>query len=382
MPAIPWWRRGVPSYGFALLIVAAFTSITFIGENLLQYYYFPNSAALLVGILCIALFWGVGPGVLATILSCTALVYIYLFPVEKVGVATPQFDWEVIFPVLLFAVAGLVVVVLIGQRESARRKALQAEQIAQTHATNLTSTNQELLRANQLKDLFVSITSHELKTPITTIRGQAQLSLRRLKKHVATSPELEDFREAFVKVDEQTSRLTTLLNELLDLTSLRSGKQVLVKKTCDLNKICASAVEEQRMVSARAIELDLATQPILLQADAARLGQVVSNIVGNALKYSSSESVVKVQVEHLTHQARFKVQDSGQGISPEQLENIFQPFYRTSDARASAIVGTGLGLAICRDIVEQHQGRIWCESTIGEGSSFFVELPVCVPGVD
>lgn len=376
VPAIPWWRRGVPSYVFAFLIIAVFTGITFIGENLLQYYYFPNSAALLVGILCVALFWGVGPGVLATVLSCFALVYIYIFPVEKVGVAPPHFDWEVVFPVLLFAVAALVVVILIGQRESARRKALQAEQIAQTHASNLVSTNQELRQANQLKDLFVSITSHELKTPITTIRGQAQLALRRLKKHAATSPELDGLREAFVKVDEQTSRLTNLLNELLDLTSLRSGKQVLVKKTGDLNKICACAIEEQRQASERTIELDLAPEPVLIQGDVARLGQVVTNIVNNALKYSTPESIVKVKVEHLAQWACFRVQDTGQGISSEQLENIFQPFYRTSDARASTISGTGLGLAICKDIIEQHQGRIWCESTVGKGSTFFVELPL------
>lgn len=373
--ALPWWKRGVPSYGFAVLIVAAFTCITFVGENLLQYYYFPNSAALLVGILCVALFWGVGPGVLATILSCFALVYIYIFPVEKVGIASPRFDWEVVFPVLLFAIAALVVVILIGQRESARRKALQAEQIAQIHASNLVSTNQELRQANQLKDLFVSITSHELKTPITTIRGQAQLALRRLKKHAATSPELDGLREAFLKVDEQTSRLTNLLNELLDLTSLRSGKQVLVKKTGDLNEICTCAIEEQRQTSGRTIELHLAPEPVLVQGDAARLGQVVTNIVNNALKYSTPESIVKVKVEHIAQLACFSVQDSGQGISPEQLENIFQPFYRTSDARASTVSGTGLGLAICKDIVEQHQGRIWCESTVGQGSTFFVELP-------
>lgn len=380
--AIPWWKRGVPSYGFAFLIIAAFTCLTFVGENMLQYYYFPNSAALLVGVLCVALFWGVGPGVLATVLSCIALVYIYLFPVKKVGVVPPRFDWEVIFPVFLFAIAALVVVILIGQRESARRKALQAEQIAQIHASNLISTNQELRQANQLKDLFVSITSHELKTPITTIRGQAQLALRRLKKHAAASPELDGLREAFVKVDEQTSRLTNLLNELLDLTSLRSGKQVLVKKTSNLNEVCACAIEEQRQASGRTIELDLAPEPVLIQGDAARLGQVVTNIVNNALKYSTPESIVRVKVERVAQRACFSVQDSGQGISPEHLENIFQPFYRTSDARASAVNGTGLGLAICKDIVEQHQGRIWCESTVGQGSTFFVELPVSATGAE
>ncbi|HEY3991852.1 MAG TPA: ATP-binding protein [Ktedonobacteraceae bacterium] len=377
---VPWWKRPVPGYSFAILIVAAFSGITLIGESFLQYYYFPSSASLLMSILCVALLWGVGPGLLATILSCMVLSYTYLFPAEKINSIPSTFNWEIVFPVLLFAIGGLAVVVLIGQRESARRKALQAEQIAQMHATDLANVNQELRQANQFKDLFVSITSHELKTPITTIRGQAQLALRRFKKYADTSPELDGLRDAFIKVDEQTSRLTNLLNGLLDLTSLRSGKQVLIKKTCDLNTICARVVEEQRMISRRTIELTVVAEPVLLQADETRIGQVVANLVSTALKYSPPESVVKVQVERFAHRACFKVQDSGQGIPPEQLENIFQPFYRTSDARASTVGGTGLGLAICKDIVERHQGRIWCESCLGSGSTFFVELPISSTG--
>jgi signal transduction histidine kinase len=329
-----------------------------------------------MGILCVALFWGVGPGFLATILSCIALVYIYLFPSDKVGVTSQHFNWEFIFPVLLFAITGLAVVILTEQRESARRRALQAEQTARTQAAELVNINQELSQANRFKDLFVSITSHELKTPITTIRGQAQLALRRLKKHVTSSPELDGLREAFEKVDEQTHRLTNLLNDLLDLSSLRSGKRVMVKKMCNLNEICSNVVDEQRQLSERVIELHLPREPILLYADAMRLGQVLTNLVSNALKYSPSESVVKVQVRSTEKWVCFYVQDTGEGIPPEQQENIFQPFYRTTQARTSTVEGTGLGLAICRDIIEHHEGRIWCESIPGVGSTFYVDLPL------
>ncbi|HEX7734741.1 MAG TPA: ATP-binding protein [Ktedonobacteraceae bacterium] len=376
LSSLPWWRGSVPGYGFAFLIVAAFTTVTLVGERMVNVYYFPNSASLLMGILCVALFWGVGPGLFATILSCCVLFYIDLFPGGDVGSGMPYFNWEILFPVTLFAIVGIAVVILIVQRETARRKALRAEWTAQMHASELADANQELRQANQFKDLFVSITSHELKTPITTIRGQAQLALRRLKKYAMASPEMDGLREAFVKVDEQTGRLTKLLNELLDLTSLRSGKQVLAKKTCNLNAICAGIVEEQRMVSERVIELTLPEKPVMLRADEARLGQVVTNLLSNALKYSSPESVVKITLEQDQKLAHLKVQDAGQGISPEQQENIFQPFYRTSDARSSTISGTGLGLAICKDIVDQHRGRIWCESRVGEGSTFFVDLPL------
>lgn len=376
LSSLPWWKRRGPGYGFAFLIIAAFTTVTLIGERMVSVYYFPNSASLLMGILCVALLWGVGPGLFAAILSCCVLFYIDLFPKGDVGSGTPSYNWEILFPVILFAIVSIAVVILIGQREAARHKALQAEWTAQMHASDLASANQELRRADQFKDLFVSITSHELKTPITTIRGQAQLALRRLKKNTMASPDVDGLREAFVKVDEQTTRLTKLLNELLDLTSLRSGKQVLAKKMCNLNAICTGIVEEQRMVSERIIELTLPAEPVMLQADEARLGQVVTNLLSNALKYSSPESGVKVTLERDQKLAHLKIQDAGQGISPEQQENIFQPYYRTSDARASTVSGTGLGLAICKDIVDQHQGRIWFESRLGEGSTFFVDLPL------
>ena len=139
-------------------------------------------------------------------------------------------------------------------------------------------------------------------------------------------------------------------------------------------------VEEQRLISSRTIELKVAAEPVSVQADEMRLSQVVTNLVSNALKYSPSESTVKVQVERSAHRAIFSVQDAGQGIPYEQQESIFQPFYRTSDARASTVGGTGLGLAICKDIVERHLGRIWCKSQVGSGSTFFVELPLSSTG--
>lgn len=373
MTRLPWWRSSIAGYSFTFPIVALGVGFLWLAEYFLPRYYFPSSS-LFVAILCVALYWGVGPGLLATLLSCIALFYLYFFD-------SPMLGGEIIFQLLPFALAGLIIAVIVGQREKARRQALLAEEVARRHAANLSTINEQLRQANQFKDLFVSITSHELKTPITTIRGQAQLALRRLKKQNPPTPELDSLRDALVKVDEQTSRLTNLLNELLDLTSLRSGKQELVKETCDLNEICENIVEEQRMLSDRLIELELAPEPLVLQADVRRIGQVVTNLLSNALKYSPPESVVRLKVERSKDGACFSVQDAGQGISSEHLEAIFQPFYRTVDARISSVSGTGLGLAICKDIVEQHQGRIWCKSSVGHGSTFFVELPLSLTSV-
>jgi signal transduction histidine kinase len=370
-----WWQHPVIAYGVTVLMVAIAAGVVRLGDYFLQHYYFPSTVSLMVAILCSALFWGVGPGLLATVLGCAALSWFYFYTEN----GYVPFHWEMILPLGLFVIAGLVVVMLTRQREVARQQAQQAQQVAQRHAANLARTNEELLQANQLKDFFVSIASHELKTPITTIRGQAQLSLRRLKKSTASSPEFESFRETLVSIDEQTKRVTELLNELLDLSGLRSGKMILNKEPCNLNEICSRVVEEQSIASGRVIDLRLPSCSVVLQADAQRLRQVVTNLVNNALKYSSPESSVHVKVESDDTTARLLVQDAGRGIAPEQLTNLFKPFYRTPDARASAVGGTGLGLAICKEIVENHRGRIWAESSPGHGSRFFVDLPLHSP---
>ncbi len=356
-------------YSFVLPIVGLGVGVTLIGEHLLARYYFP-SVSILVAILCCSFFLGVGPGFFALFLSCFALVYLYLLPTKSLG-------WELLFQLLPLVTASLVMIVIIRQREIARERALQAERAIQIHVQELARTNQDLLQVNQLKDVFVSVASHELKTPITTIRGQAQLTLRRLKKQPQVSPELASVRDTFIKIDEQTRRVTELLNELLDLTSLRSGKLELARERCNLNDICVRVAEEQRLQNERIIELMPSPEPIWLQADTSRRGQVVTNLVSNALKYSPQESSVRVKIERIHGCGRISVQDEGQGISSEQQQHIFQPFYRTSDARASNVSGTGLGLAICKDIVERHHGRIWYEANPGKGSTFFVDLP-CV----
>src|SRR5207247_6684738 len=129
---------------------------------------------------------------------------------------------------LPFIIAGFIIAVITGQRESARLHALEAEQEAQEHVQELQRKNQELAEANRLKDQFISMASHELKTPITTIRGQAQVMLRRLTKQKELSQEFADVRTALEKIDEQTYRLRALVDNLLDRGSMREGQVELI----------------------------------------------------------------------------------------------------------------------------------------------------------
>ena len=369
----PWWRGKPAGYTCAFLLVAVGAGLALLGETFLPRFYFP-SVFLLVAILLASLFWGVGPGLLALVLSCASLAYFYLSPFGRGSLA--PLDWELLFQLLPFALAGLVIAMITSQRETARQRALRMMQLARDQAARLSDMNEDLQQANQLKDFFLSVASHELKTPITTIRGQAQLALRRIDKRRASFPEVDGFRDVFSSVEEQTKRVTNLINDLLDISALRSGKLALERRPCNLNEICARAIEEQRSQSGRTVELHLPDPAIQLHGDARRLGQVVTNLVNNALKYSPSDSPVWVSVVREQDMARLSVRDAGKGIPPEQLASVFKPFYRTAEARASSTDGTGLGLAICKNIVEQHHGRIWCESVVGSGSTFFVELPI------
>jgi signal transduction histidine kinase len=333
--------------------------------------YFPG-LPLTLSVLLVALFWGVGPALFSILLSALALDYLSFPPNGQFGITT----WNGLLQVLPFVIAWLVIAIITGQRESARLRALIAEEEAVERADELALANQKLEQANQLKDQFLSMASHELKTPITTIRGNAQVALRRLSKQGDLPPELETMRTALEKIDEQTRRLNYLVDDLLDLSSIRAGKIELRLEQCDLREICREVIEEQRFLSGRIIELESPSLPLMLQCDYNRLSQVIVNLLSNAIKYSPQESPIKVRVDQRDTVAIIQVHDAGKGIPEDQQTQIFEPFYRVPGTAASSKRGMGLGLAISKDIVERHGGRIWCKSQSGQGTTFFVELPL------
>jgi signal transduction histidine kinase len=179
-------------------------------------------------------------------------------------------------------------------------------------------------------------------------------------------------------IDGQTRRLTGLIDELLDVSRIQMGKVTLHKQMEDINKICQSVVEDQRLVSGREIQLSLPPVPVELLVDGQRVTQIMINLVGNAVKYSSAPAPIEVAIKQKGDHVLFEVRDHGRGMSREQVERIFEMFYRAPEAESSKTQGLGLGLAIVKDLVERHDGRIWCESEEGKGSRFFVELPLAV----
>ncbi|TMC15276.1 MAG: HAMP domain-containing histidine kinase [Chloroflexi bacterium] len=366
----PKWRR--PAIGYLVsipLTVAATASNLYLRQMFSNGAFYPGSIQALL-VFFIAILWGVGPSLLTILLSTLLMDFFFLPPVN-------QLNLENLFQSLPSIISGLAIALIAAQRERARLKTLAAEQELQEYAQELVEINQKLTEANEMKDRFISIASHELKTPITTIRGQAQLALRRLSKQPDLSPQLDSLHTSLERINEQTGRLTALIDELLDVSSIRTGKAELRKRTCDLREICREVIDDQRLLTGRQIALNVPPTPLKLHADCDRLSQVLVNLVSNAVKYSPEKTAIQVALNASDdHHVLIEVHDHGKGIAADQLPYIFETFYRTPDAQTSSKPGLGLGLAISKEIVERHNGRIWCESKPGQGSTFFVELPL------
>ncbi len=369
---LPWWRHPFVGYLASFPLTALALAVPFIMHHLVLQDYFLG-APLFLAIVIIALIWGAGPSIFSILIGTAALDYFFVPPYNNLNVIN---DIREVLPLLPFLVAELIIALITAQRESAKRRAFVAEQDMLLHAEELEKTNKRLEEANQLKTHFISMASHELKTPITAIRGQAQIALRKLKKQKDDSPELESIYASLEKIDMQTHRLHTLVDDLLDMSALQAGKMHLRLHRCDLNALCEEVVAEQHLLSNRTIELVVPEKALILRADSERVGQVITNLLTNAIKYSLPGSPIRLAASKQAAGVLIEIHNEGEAISQEQQVHLFELFYRASNAQNSSKQGWGLGLAISKDIVERHGGRIWVQSVEGEGTTFCVELPL------
>jgi signal transduction histidine kinase len=202
--------------------------------------------------------------------------------------------------------------------------------------------------------------------------------LRQSRKYGEANVKATSLTSPLEKIEAQTGFLSSLVYDLLDISSLMGGKLPLRLTIINISTLCHTIVGEQRLLSERRFEEKYPAAPLLLQADEARLTQVVSNLVTNAIKYSWAETTIQVYMYQQQDSALLTVHNDGNAIPQAQQNDLFEPFYRTPDARSSLKEGWGLGLAISKQIVERHKGRIWVESSEGKGTTFCVELPLSV----
>ena len=223
----------------------------------------------------------------------------------------------------------------------------------------------------RMKNEFISVVSHELRTPLTSIYGALKL--------LATNPESELSEEDSAMLDiavSNTDRLIRLVNDILDLERIESGKIKMNQQPCDAADLIHQAIEVmQPMANSQEITLVTEAISILLWADPDHIHQTLTNLLSNAIKFSSPHSSVWVTVEDREHEVLFKVSDRGRGIPSDKLKRIFERFQQVNASDSRDKGGTGLGLTICYKIIEEHGGNIWVESQLSEGSTFYFTLP-------
>ncbi len=178
------------------------------------------------------------------------------------------------------------------------------------------------------------------------------------------------------KIEEQTQQLTILIEELLGKQCRLSSQNVSPSQHCDLTALCDRIVEHQRLTTGRPITLTVSSTTLMVPGHPHHLEQVLNNLITNAIKYSPEDGHVEVALHQKDDMARMSVYNTGSGIAPDLLPLLFTPYYRTPEAQSSSIPGQGLGLAIVQTLVEQLHGHVWCESTLGEWTTFIVELPL------
>jgi PAS domain S-box-containing protein len=245
---------------------------------------------------------------------------------------------------------------------------------------------------SRMKDEFLSIVSHELRTPLTSIHGALDLLSSGLM-----DAQSDKGRRVIEIAAESVDRLVLLVNDILDLERLESGKMRLSKQLCNTADLLQKSADTMKVMAKRGgMTLSVAPHSMEIYVDPERIIQVITNLLSNAIKFApnnstiwlcaesqeladkSNEDRIKNNGEYIncSRKILFKVQDQGRGIPGDKLESIFERFKQVDASDSRKKGGTGLGLAICRSIVEQHGGQIWAESTLDQGSSFYFTLPL------
>jgi signal transduction histidine kinase len=232
----------------------------------------------------------------------------------------------------------------------------------------------EAQEAIHARDTFLSIASHELKTPLTTLLGNAQMLQRRVTSERSLNE--RDTRTIGV-ISAQATRLNRMVAALLDLSRIQTGQLSIEREPLDLCQLAQRVMDEiQPMLDQHTIALNTPDEPLVIEGDELRLEQVVQNLIQNAVKYSPAGSSIQVQVQRQRHTACLQVIDEGIGIPEDALPQLFTRFYRASNVQEQHISGMGVGLHIVKEIIELHQGQVAVTSQEGHGSTFSVCLPL------
>jgi len=221
------------------------------------------------------------------------------------------------------------------------------------------------------KNDFIGMVSHELKTPLTSLNGYIQLLHT---KAIKTEDKFASM--ALDKSVLQVKKMTAMINGFLNVSRLQSGKILLHKQNFLLNELIASSIEDIMVTESSHHIVDVPCEPVFVYADLDKIGNVISNMVSNAIKYSPYGSTITIKCATSADAVQVSVQDEGMGITTADLARLFERYYRVEGKHTELISGFGIGLYLCAEIIGIHNGKIWAESKIGKGSTFHFSLPV------
>lgn len=375
------WRLPWVSYGFAAA-AAAFTGgllgiLSATTSGAVQ-----SGAPLLLVDVVVALAFGPGPSLLAALISVFMLDYL-IYP--------PHFAWAHSDPgkavsITIFGLVGCAISLLASRVERARAK-------NEALADALSASQQETI---QRMDEFLGVASHEMKTPLTSLLANVQLAKRKLRDHerdvqsgMAEPRRIEQLVSMLENAERQARRQDRLINDMLDMSRARANKLQLALGVTNLVTLVREGVEEQRRTHPdRHIDFQCALPgsmtSVLVEVDADRIGQALTNFISNALKYSPSDAPVAVTLtlepgaDERHHWARVAVTDAGPGIPADEQAHVWERFHRVPnvEVQSGSGIGLGLGLYITNEILRRHGGRLGVESVVGDGATFWFALPL------
>ncbi len=234
--------------------------------------------------------------------------------------------------------------------------------------------NEKLHQLNQMKSLFMAMAAHDIRSPLAIISAYAELAQEQIKQgHTG------NLLEYFYKISGQTNRLNYLLSDLLDFDAIEKGQLTLKREKTDLVILLQEVVDSLMAYFHNKnfqFELALLPSPYYLWIDRQKITRVFYNLLSNAYKYTPPDGRIRIQMAQQEENVIIQITDNGYGMNKEQLDQLFQPYFRTKEARESKISGSGLGLYIVKTFVEAHGGSIQVTSQLGHGSTFTISLPI------
>ncbi|MBA3723584.1 MAG: PAS domain-containing sensor histidine kinase [Candidatus Levybacteria bacterium] len=241
--------------------------------------------------------------------------------------------------------------------------------IIQWFGTNTDITKQKELERQ--KDEFLGIASHELKTPVTSIKAYGQV-LQKMFQKKGDAKSVEQLQ----KMDAQINKLTNLVEDLLDVTKIQSGRLEFHEDYFDFNELIQETVDELQLTTEKHEIITEFKKTKSIYADKERIGQVLTNLISNAVKYSPHAKKIIIKTTYDNTKVTLCVEDFGVGIPKDKQEKVFEQFFRVSGSKQSIFPGLGLGLYVSSEIIKREGGRIWVESIEGKGSTFCISLPI------